>query len=86
MSLFFFSHNCHGIQAVHKEGPVPERSSFSFNERAWEAWDPWAGTSVSDTAALPPLWPPLNLTFRILPFLNRRDGNVALSDECSVGN
>lgn len=29
-----FPHNSHGIQAMDKEGPVPERSSFSFNERA----------------------------------------------------
>lgn len=80
ISLFFFSHNSRGIQAVDKEGPVPERSSFSFNERAWEAWDPWAGASVSEPAVLPPLRPPLNLTFQILQFLRRTEGNVDLWD------
>lgn len=74
---FFFSHNSHGIQAVDKEEPVPERSSFSFNERAWEAWDPWAGVSVSEPAVLPPLWPPRNLTFQVLQLRRRpAGGNV----------
>lgn len=70
--ILFFSHNSHGIQAVDKEGPVPERSSFSFNERAWEAWDPWDGASVSEPAVLPPLRPPLSLTFQVLQLLRRK--------------
>lgn len=52
-----------------KEGPVPKRSSFSFNERAWEAWDPWTDASVSEPAVLPPLQAPLNLTFQVLQLL-----------------
>lgn len=72
-----------------KEGPVPERSSFSFNERAWEAWDPWSGSSVSEPAALPPLRPPLDLTFQVLQLLSRTEGNVDLRDlwlVLAVGN
>lgn len=51
-----------------------ERSAFSFNERAWEAWDPWADASVSEPAVLPPLLPLLNLTFQVLQLLRRKTG------------
>lgn len=60
---------------------MPERSSFSFNERAWEAWDPWAGASVSEPAAPPPPWPPPNLTFGVFTGRRKKQEGMSQSED-----
>lgn len=45
-SIFFFPQQSWHPGRGQRGACARERSSFSFNERAWEAWDPWAGASV----------------------------------------
>lgn len=75
----FFSHNSHGIQALDKEGPVPERDPLLALMRGPGR----RGTPGPVRARLccRHSWRRFTLTFHVLQFLSRTGGKVNLRDK-----